>query len=151
MSRQCAGDRLVLPAVPEATGRARAFTAETLRSWEAMCILDDTLLVSSELVTNAVRATRGTDLVAVQLRVAGRSFYIEVWDSAPGVPVVNQVDADAEEGRGLRLVDALATRWGTCWPQAGGKVVWAELPLPGVPETPPAAASGSPSLEPLLR
>ncbi|WP_405798365.1 ATP-binding protein [Streptomyces sp. NBC_01506] len=105
MSRHCAGDRLVLPADA----------------------LDDVLLVSSELVTNAVR---GTDLVAFQLRIAGRSLYVEVWDRAPGVPEVNHADTDAEDGRGLRLVEALATRWGVCRPRAGGKVIWAELPLP---------------------
>lgn len=147
MSRQCAGDRLVLVAVPESVGRARAFTAATLRLWGAVDVLDDALLVSSELVTNAVRATGRTaeQRLAVQLRVAGRSLYVEVWDSAPGVPMPNHADADAEEGRGLCLVAALATRWGTCRPRAGGKVVWAELPMPGVLEPTPA---GAPPLKP---
>lgn len=139
MSRQCAGDRLVLVAAPVSVSRARAFTAATLRSLGALDVLDDALLVSSELVTNAVRATgrMAEQRMAVQLRVAGRSLYVEVWDSAPGVPRANHADPDAEEGRGLCLVAALAARWGTCRPRAGGKVVWAELPLPGVPEPPP--------------
>lgn len=89
--------------------------------------LDEALLVASELVTNAVRAT---GLVAVQLRVAGPSLYVEVWDNMPGVPEVKCLEADAEGGRGLHLVEALATRWGVCHPQSGGKVVWAELSLP---------------------
>lgn len=138
VSRQCAGDRLVLVAVPESVGRARAFTAATLRSWGAVGVLDDALLVSSELVTNAIR---GADLVAVQLRLAERSLYVEVWDGAPGVPEVAHADAEDEEGRGLRLVEALATRWGVCRPRAGGKVVWAEMPLPDAPEPPPGAVA----------
>lgn len=55
--------------------------------------LDEALLVASELVTNAVRAT---GLVAVQLRVAGPSLYVEVWDNMPGVPEVKCLEADAE-------------------------------------------------------
>lgn len=137
----------MLVALSEAVGRAREFAAEALRSWGVVDALDDVVLVASELVTNAVRATgqKAGHRVAVQLRVAGRSLYIEVWDSAPGVPRANDVDSDAEEGRGLCLVAALATRWGTCRPRAGGKVVWAELPLPGVPEPPPG---GVPPLGP---
>lgn len=111
----------------------------TLRSCGAVGALDDVLLVSSELVTNAVRATGS---VAVQLRIAGPSLYVEVWDGVPGVPEVRPLDGDAEGGRGLRLVEALATRWGVCRPQAGGKVVWAELPLPAdaLPLGPEASA-----------
>ncbi|AQU68253.1 ATP-binding protein [Streptomyces niveus] len=127
MPRQPAGDRLVLVAAPEAVGCTRTFIAARLRSWGVMEALDETLLVASELVTNAVRAAGS---VAVQLRVAGPSLYVEVWDNMPGVPEVKCLEADAEGGRGLHLVEALATRWGICHPQSGGKVVWAELPLP---------------------
>ncbi|MFJ6824854.1 ATP-binding protein [Streptomyces niveus] len=147
MSRQGAVDRLVLVALSEAVGRAREFAAEALRSWGVVDALDDVVLVASELVTNAVRATgqKAGHRVAVQLRVAGRSLYIEVWDNVPGVPEVKHLEADAEGGRGLQLVEALTTRWGICQPRSGGKVVWAELPLPGVPEPPPG---GVPPLGP---
>ncbi|MFC9604753.1 ATP-binding protein [Streptomyces niveus] len=139
MSCQCAEDRLVLVAVPEAVRRARGFVVTRLRSWGAMGVLDDTLLVASELVTNAARAA---GLVALQLRIAGPSLYVEVWDDVPGVPEVRHLVADAEGGRGLLLVEALTTRWGVCRPRAGGKVVWAELPLPAdaLPPAPEAAA-----------
>lgn len=139
MSRQWTGDRLVLVALPEAVGRTREFAAARLRSWGAACVLDDALLVASELVTNAVRAT---GLVAVQLRVAGPSLYVEVWDNVPGIPEVKRPEADAEGGRGLHLVETLATRWGICHPRSGGKVVWAELPLPApAPLLSPEAAA----------
>ncbi|MFE3249214.1 ATP-binding protein [Streptomyces sp. NPDC059209] len=139
MSCQCAEDRLVLVAVPEAVRRARDFAVARLRSWEAACVMDDALLVASELVTNAVRAT---GLVAVQLRIAGPSLYVEVWDGVPGVPEVKPLEVDAEGGRGLRLVEALTTRWGVYRPRSGGKVVWAELPLPApAPLLSPEAAA----------
>jgi hypothetical protein len=49
---------------------------------------------------------------------------VQVYDRAPGLPLPRELTRDAESGRGLRLVAALAADWG--WsPVCGGKVVWA--------------------------
>jgi hypothetical protein len=98
-------------------------------------------LVASELVTNAVRAStdeRGHPLyhdgrmavIHVRLiadRDRGR-LVLEVWDMSSSPPAIQHAAAEAEQGRGLELVAALAHRWdwrtGPGWP---GKCVWAEL------------------------
>lgn len=106
---------------------------------------DDALLVVSELVTNAVKATgpktpepKWTDVTAehifgVQLRVEGLSLYVEVWDAGREVLAARTPAPDDEGGRGLLLVQTVATRWGTYRPAAGGKIVWAELGLSSEP------------------
>lgn len=57
---------------------------------------------------------------------------MEVWDQAPGIPLLRDVTGDEESGRGLMLVNAIADKWG--WDPAKGqpgKVVWAEMSLLG--------------------
>ncbi|MFE2374996.1 ATP-binding protein [Streptomyces sp. NPDC059398] len=110
----------------------------TLSKWQAALIEDDVLLVVSELVTNAVTAT-GTltghptwgeleklNLITVRLIGLQDSVVIEVCDTSDELPALAYADDDAENGRGLFLVQQLAERWGS-YRAAGGKVVWAEL------------------------
>ncbi|MGW2512954.1 ATP-binding protein [Streptomyces scopuliridis] len=140
-----AWDRLTLVALPTAVGSARAFTKVMLRWWRARHVLDEALLVTSELVTNAVQARglgrewKWTDIkaehiIGVQLQIIDDSVFVEVWDDSPALPVLKNPSADAESGRGLCLVQEFARRWGTCRPPAGGKIVWAELTLSNQPE-----------------
>lgn len=136
-----AWDRLTLAAVPSAACCARAFTTTILRWWGATQVLDDALLVVSELVTNAVTATgpdtpdpkwsdvKAEHVLGVQLRVVDMHLYVEVWDRSTEVPKIREQAAEAEGGRGLLLVEALAKNWGTFRPPAGGKIVWVELAL----------------------
>lgn len=56
-----------------------------------------------------------------------RGIRIEVWDQAPGVPQMRELDFEAEHGRGLFLVDQITEgRWG-CLRAGASKCVWAEL------------------------
>ncbi|MCK8681403.1 ATP-binding protein [Streptomyces lichenis] len=81
----------------------------------------------SELVTNAVSHGRG-GLVSFSLVCdAADTVRIEVADHSPGAPMVRHPGPDAENGRGMLLVSALAGAWGTI-PLPTGKQVWAELP-----------------------
>jgi two-component sensor histidine kinase len=97
--------------------------------------LSDTVaLLVGELSANAVRHGRvpGRDF-ALRLSVdetAGLAR-VEVVDASetPPPPVVAPAGEDDESGRGLSLVDALATRWGCCPREPIGKIVWAELKL----------------------
>ncbi|MFI5616877.1 ATP-binding protein [Streptomyces sp. NPDC051567] len=131
-------DQLSLAAVRSAVSASRHFLRLTLSKWPEVSIEDDALLIASELVTNAVTATgmlagKRTwgdleELNLVQVRLVGLqdSVIIEVWDMSDELPSLKQADDDAENGRGLLLVQQLAKRWGS-YRTTGGKVVWAEL------------------------
>ena len=84
------------------------------------------------LVTNAIRASRATArylLVRLWVVSDGKQIVTFVWDPSPQPPVVNDAADDAENGRGLLLVEGLSTRWGWYFVAGlGGKVVWASLP-----------------------
>lgn len=131
-----------LVAVPSAVSCARAFLRLVVTQWGAGAQVEDAELVLSELVTNAVRATRAgrpapgwpapaaDDLIRVGLGITGGGLYVGVWDRSRDFPVVRRPDDGDEGGRGLHLVDALAQEWGTTLSRAGGKVVWATLSAP---------------------
>jgi anti-sigma regulatory factor (Ser/Thr protein kinase) len=85
-------------------------------------------LVTSELVTNAVRASAGLELPVVRLCVASDppSVTVYVWDASPQMPVRRDASPDQESGRGLILVDALSEKW-DCYREQTGKVTWARV------------------------
>ena len=97
--------------------RTRALTWRVLLASELVTNVDVAVLLASELVTNSVRhggsAVAGGK-VTVTVSAGGRGVRVAVAErSGPGVPVmVPDVGAEAVESRGMRLVDALATRWG---------------------------------------
>lgn len=88
--------------------------------------VDDALLMISELVSNAVRHTRTVLLVGVT--IGDHMLRVDVTDDNPTLPVARDPEQEATGGRGLRIVDALATRWGIT-PTAEGKTVWFETQL----------------------
>ena len=79
------------------------------------------VLVVSELATNVLVHARTPFKVKVRTEPEIR---IEVTDESPEVPVVTRAGAS---GFGLRLVDALGSKWGFD-PAAKGKTVWVEVP-----------------------
>jgi len=112
---------------------ARADVVGQLEAWHLSRLVDDAVLIVSELVTNAVRFGRSVRLVlhAIQ-QGARRALRIEVSDQGPGLPaaVTGGVLPDEEccHGRGLPLIDLLADRWGAERGD-GDNVVWAELEI----------------------
>ncbi|MET9800304.1 SpoIIE family protein phosphatase [Streptomyces sp. NPDC006368] len=113
--------------LPDAVMHARRFTGRALRSWGVMEEVDMVLLVVSELVTNAIAHTRGE--VRLDLTLAADRLRVAVNDASPRTPVkATSVDWEATGGRGLLLVEALSTSWGSV-PLSGGKQVWAEIAL----------------------
>ena len=132
-------DSLLLGALPTAPSCARSHIRLVLAEWKMAALTDAAALVVSELVTNSVRASAGTDghplhrdgvLAALRLRIFadGTLLVLEVWDTIPAAPAARLAGPDDEGGRGLWLVDMMTDRWGWTtahgWP---GKVVWAEL------------------------
>jgi len=128
-----------LVASPLAVSVSRVFVRHTLKVWDLGEHTDSAGLVISELVTNAVKATDDAHgVVGVQLRALASSLFVEVWDGeADALPVRKRPESEAEGGRGLLLVDAVAERWDVERSRLGGKVVWAELALGWPLETPP--------------
>ncbi|MET9256285.1 SpoIIE family protein phosphatase [Streptomyces sp. NPDC003717] len=113
--------------VPEAVRHARRFTRRTLRTWGVGDDgVDSALLVVSELVTNALVHTDGK--VRLDLTLAGGRLRLAVADASPRTPVKpTSIGWEATGGRGILLVEAVSTAWGTL-PVSGGKQVWSELP-----------------------
>ncbi|MER6344611.1 SpoIIE family protein phosphatase [Streptomyces sp. NPDC001595] len=112
---------------------ARSFVRDTLQGWGYADIVDDAVVLTSELVTNAV-VHAGTAADVLCLRTDD-SVRIEVSDRYPEreVPVqsaaVTMGGPDREGGRGLQLCAALAGRWGVDYTPTH-KNVWFELALP---------------------
>jgi anti-sigma regulatory factor (Ser/Thr protein kinase) len=79
----------------------------------------------SELVTNAVEHARSH--VELVVGVTSRAVHIEVGDGNASLPAIQQADDGAVHGRGMAIVDNLASSWGVR-PAGRGKAVWFELP-----------------------
>lgn len=122
-------DFLELGALLSAVPCARLHARQVLREWGAGPFSDSTELLVSELVTNAVRASREmTRVCAVRLWLLSNSaqILILVWDASPQPPVLMGVTEEAERGRGLMLVEAVSEQWGWYPSKDGdGKFVWA--------------------------
>ncbi|GAA3132244.1 ATP-binding protein [Streptosporangium carneum] len=63
----------------------------------------------------------------MDLYQAEETVVLRVWDAGRTSPVLRDPGPDDEGGRGLYLVDLLASSWGYCRPKGGGKIVWCTL------------------------
>ncbi|WP_236244232.1 ATP-binding protein [Streptomyces sp. CC210A] len=92
--------------------------------------VDAVELVLSELVGNAVVHGRG-DTIGLRMRRAGGNVHLEINDRTPSeVPRPQRVAMDAEQGRGLWLVDELVHDLGGRWGfTADGTVAWCVIPV----------------------
>jgi serine phosphatase RsbU (regulator of sigma subunit)/anti-sigma regulatory factor (Ser/Thr protein kinase) len=136
---------------PAAVAAARRFVRETLQSWlaveqapEGRGLVDDAVLLTSELVTNAV-VHAGTP-VQVTCKLADGGLEVMVRDSLPASmvpgPVKDEdIPAERTSGRGLLLPSALASAWGVTYGRAA-KAVWFRMGLAGTRED----ESGGPSV-----
>lgn len=115
---------LELPPDRKAAARARRFVTATLRDWGLDGSVADAELLVSELVTNVVLHTATPATVDIA-RNDGH-VRIGVSDLSPDAPRVRPLDTTAVTGRGMLLVDKVATTWGVEI-RAGGKCVWVEV------------------------
>jgi hypothetical protein len=105
----------------------RAFVSDTLASWALpVALRDDSLLLTGELVTNAI--LHGRPPIQLRMRRGARDLLIEVDDGAAAVPRKLRPTPGDDHGRGLLLTAAVAGRWGAR-PLRDGKSVWCQLPL----------------------
>jgi anti-sigma regulatory factor (Ser/Thr protein kinase) len=120
------------PRTLEAAGQARGFVRDVLSTRIPPQVLDDVILMTSELAINGVKhvppaegdwlevlVNHGDDMLKVSVRDPGKDF------------AINQDLPSSEEigGWGLNLVSSLSSRWGVA-PQPDGTAVWFEVDRP---------------------
>jgi anti-sigma regulatory factor (Ser/Thr protein kinase) len=129
---------------------ARATLRLTLATWGLAHASYPAEMIISELVTNAIAASRasapeGTDPRPITFRLTADSheLRIEVWDPCATPPPQQAAlpGDDEESGRGLFIVATLSSGWGS-YSRNGGKVVWCSLSLGDPPPEQPPAAGG---------
>ncbi|HEY3941267.1 MAG TPA: MEDS domain-containing protein [Acidimicrobiales bacterium] len=115
-----------LPATGDAPRRARRLVAEALDAWGRGDLVDDAILIVTELVTNAVVHAGSTLTMSIAHDRETDTFTVAIGDRETSAPRLRPYDRVAPGGRGLPLVEALTSRWGHTV-VSPGKLVWAEL------------------------
>jgi PAS domain S-box-containing protein len=118
-------DTLVLDPDPAAVRQARIFVHDhCCQMPECGDICDTLTLLVSEIVTNAI--SHGRSRARLRVSTTSNAVRVEVSDDDSRLPVLTPADPDALGGRGLAMVDLLATAWGVREEDVG-KTVWLEL------------------------
>jgi anti-sigma regulatory factor (Ser/Thr protein kinase) len=117
--RLCANERSV--------SEARHTVGDLCRSGGLTSLADDAELLTSELVTNACRAATGTITVVLFPDDLCLVVTVSDDDATPLACPASLPHADALSGRGLHLVDKIASDWGAVHHDSHGKTVWFRL------------------------
>jgi anti-sigma regulatory factor (Ser/Thr protein kinase) len=117
--------RISLAAGPAAAGDARRCVRAAIRAWDVPVDVDTAVLLTSELVTNALRHEKSGTITLTITCVCGQ-LRVDVRDTSRRVPMPVNTPVDAEAGRGLLLVSRLSTDWGF-HPTPTGKSVYFTL------------------------
>lgn len=123
-------DHVVLAPSPESAATARRFVSRALDSVGASGSRDVGVLLTSEVVTNALLYAQSRIVVRVSTnddQTSASSVRVAVEDASTHPIRERNVGLDATSGRGLTIVASLAERWGVDL-HSDGKVVWFELP-----------------------
>jgi anti-sigma regulatory factor (Ser/Thr protein kinase) len=108
----------------------RRIAAARLRYCGLEALTGDVMLIVSELLTNAV-VHSGTGEISLNLAVRDGFLHVTVIDGVPGSARRKDVANNAESGRGLALVEAVAKENGGTWgTSAGGAETWCSLAVP---------------------
>jgi anti-sigma regulatory factor (Ser/Thr protein kinase) len=115
-----------LPAGPMAAAEARKQVRDAIEAWGVGADPYLAALLTSELVTNAIKHAMPPVKLFVTCSRSQLGVYVHdgsaEWAAPLGAPV------DAEDGRGLLLVASLACHWG-CYRTSAGKAVYFTLAL----------------------
>ncbi|GAA4149480.1 SpoIIE family protein phosphatase [Actinomadura keratinilytica] len=134
------------PCAATSVAEARRFVRRVLTGWHMDQAVDDAVLATSELATNAV-AYAGTSF-EVLCHLTDGDIRIEVRDHHP-TRIIEMPGMEASSGRGLPSIAALSASWGVTYDRHG-KGVWFRLPRPGAEAGPgpeDAAAPGAAAAE----
>lgn len=125
-SSQAVARCITIPGDADRVPGVRHWVSEECAGREESWVVE---LLTSELVTNAIRHSRSGDpggRVHVELELA-QDVTVTVQDQGgDDMPVVHPPDGDRDGGRGLELVDQLATEWGHKATD-DGRVVWCRI------------------------
>ena len=113
--------RISLTAGPAAAAAARSQVRAAIYAWDVPVDSPVAVLLTSELVTNAIRHEAGETVMLVITCACGQ-LRVDVHDTSCSVPVPVRAPADAETGRGLMLVASLSNDWGYYLTPAGKAV-----------------------------
>ncbi len=103
--------RISLTAEPAAAAAARNQVQAAVCAWNVPVDPSVAVLLTSELVTNAIRHETG-DTVTVVVTCAWDQLRVDVHDTSRSMPMPMDAAADEEAGRGLMLVTTLSAEWG---------------------------------------
>ena len=107
-------------------GAARRFVRDVLKTRQVDDDVVNTVeLLTSEVVTNAIIHARSGPQLAVELR--DRCVRVAVRDLSPEIPVRRLDNVDDTTGRGVVIVEELASAWGVDRERSGAKRVWFEV------------------------
>ena len=119
--------RIALDAEPAAAAEARTEVRAAIFAWDLPVDASVAILLTSELVTNAIRHETGP-VIILDLGYARGQLRVDVHDTSRLPPTLVNTPADAEAGRGLMLVASLSDDWGYYRTRAG-KAVYFTLGL----------------------
>jgi hypothetical protein len=132
---------LELQARPASVPHAREHARAVLCRWHVTGLADTVELLVSEIATNAIRASdpagrpghrdrvvpaRRPQVIRLWLMSDTGHVMVQIWDANQCQPVRRHPDRDAEAGRGLLIIEALSSQWGSyAIHGVDGKFVWA--------------------------
>jgi hypothetical protein len=116
---------VLLPAGPAAAAEARGRVRAAICTWDVTVDVDVAILLTSELVTNAISQETGAT-VMLAITCSRHELRVDVHDTSRSLPVPVRAAVDAEAGRGLVLVDSLSDEWGW-YHTPSGKAVYFRL------------------------
>lgn len=118
-----------VPALLSSARLGRQWSVRLARSYGASeTTLHVVELLTSEVVTNAVKYGHVTDGIDLDMECTRHELTVSVTDGNPVPPVVLDADTARCGGQGMRVVERLARSWGSL-PTPGGKRVWFTVPL----------------------
>ncbi|MDQ5874010.1 MAG: ATP-binding protein [Actinomycetota bacterium] len=116
--------KIELAAQASSAERARRFVERALTSWNCMDLIEVTVLLANELVTNSVLHAN-TD-IRVEITKLPTGVRVQVSDHDVALVAPRRASVHAEGGRGLALVEGISDGWGVeRWD--GGKTVWFQI------------------------
>ena len=118
---------IAFTAEPSEVATLRRITLLQLETWGLSHLADEAQLCVSELVSNVIKHVGPGTPATLAVSMKSKRLRIEVHDpDTRAFPTLRAADTDAEAGRGMALVDAVADRWGVQL-APDHKITWCEL------------------------